>query len=316
MSGESDSRLGAHYTLSNEYDVLWADTGRIQIPPPEIESVHGAAQIRVLYPDREYRLSEQFGSPEFLRYLRPSGGLTIPHSAMDWQYEDRRKCQKVLPFIHVGPYSALRAAAWDQPGPFTLIVLVRTVAQARFMDVSKVARQYSAQHMNIDLATPEDLIHKFPLAIRAVNMHLEMSCNLVPEVTCNGREAGGRVLVICDTGHIRSAAFVAAYLMAVYGVDMVKAVQIVQSQRFSVSLDDDTKSALKTFEMLLDANHDVEIAERQKRLASLQHREQNSPPQISGNASRKRLLEELDGETVVDQSVYGGRQGQAPFEDV
>jgi hypothetical protein len=68
----------------------------------------------------------------------------------------------------------------------------------------------------------------------------------------------GRVLVYCETGNDRSAAIVAAYIMAVFGVDLVHTLQFVGLQRFCTNFDDETKYWLKSYEDILNARRSVQ----------------------------------------------------------
>ena len=65
------------------------------------------------------------------------------------------------------------------------------------------------------------------------------------------------MLVVCETGNDRSAAVVAAYLMAMYGLDTVQAVQFMQLKRFCVALGDDFKFQLQAYGDILRARGDV-----------------------------------------------------------
>ena len=68
----------------------------------------------------------------------------------------------------------------------------------------------------------------------------------------------GKVLVYCESGNDRSAALVAAYIMEMYGLDLVRTIQLLQNQRFCVAFDDEMKALLGNYADLLAARRDVE----------------------------------------------------------
>ena len=272
--------------------------------------------------------SNQFGNPAFLQALINNGSVTITHKMLDWKYANRREAQMVLPFLYVGPLSAAKNEKFVREGGFTLLVSVRSTASgpARTMDAVKMAAPYAIQSYNLDVDSPTDLIRKFPLAIKAINDHLEDMTNKRPlqvSGTMQSVSIQGKVLVVCETGNERSAAFVAAYLMAVFSIDVITAIQTVQFQRFSMCVDDPIKNALGTFETLLNAKRDVGRANRR---ADGVRNEGNLPPQhdrVSTMPTRsKRSLdsfysddEATEGLDSVLTQGHQGRMGEAPFLD-
>lgn len=275
--------------------------------------------------------SSQFGNPAFLQALITNGSVTLTHQMLDWKYVNRREAQLVLPFLYIGPLSAAKDEKFVREGGFTLLVSVRSTASgpARTMDAVKMAALHGIQSYNIDVDSPTDLIRKFPLAIKAINDHLEYVTNrrsLHASGTIQPFSVQGKVLVICESGNERSAAFVAAYLMAVFSIDLITAIQTVQSQRFSVCIDDPIKNALGTFETLLSAKRDVGRANRR---ADGVRNEGSLPPQhdrVSTTPARsKRSLDSFcsdDGRMgtteAADSMLTQGQQGrmrEAPFLD-
>ena len=67
----------------------------------------------------------------------------------------------------------------------------------------------------------------------------------------------GKVLITCETGNDRSAALAAAYIMAVFGKDMITAVQFISIQRFCCTFDEDIKRKLQSWEDILRARSQV-----------------------------------------------------------
>ncbi|KAK3081559.1 hypothetical protein LTR53_020464, partial [Teratosphaeriaceae sp. CCFEE 6253] len=71
----------------------------------------------------------------------------------------------------------------------------------------------------------------------------------------------GKVLVFCESGNERSAGVVAAYLMETHAdVDFIKAMQLVQAQRFCANFDDAMKRLLQGYWDILRAGRQVAAA--------------------------------------------------------
>ncbi|KAG9619567.1 phosphatases II, partial [Aureobasidium melanogenum] len=111
-----------------------------------------------------------------------------------------------------------------------------------------------------------------------------------------------KVLVFCESGNERSAAVVAAYLMEILAdVDHIKAMQIVQAQRFCVNFDDNVKRLLQGYWDILQARR--------------------TTANFSTSGRPKRLLErDMDHDGMdIDESGDDGERFQsrtfAPFVD-
>jgi serine/threonine/tyrosine-interacting protein len=273
--------------------------------------------------------SNQFGNAAFLEALINDGSVTLTHKMLDWKYDKRREAQMVLPFLYIGPLAAAKNEKYVRETGFTFLISVRSTASGptRAMDATRMAAQWGLLSYNLDIDSPTDLIRKFPAAIKSINDHIED--------TANGtlfHESGnlqpvlirGKVLVFCETGNERSAAFVSAYIMAVFNIDVVTAVQTVQSQRFSISLDDSTKNALGTFGTLLSAQRDVGRANRHSNQDLL--RGHAWPQTHMSTAVPARSKRPLDSVYDDDDSMEShdrqpsqeqkGRMQAAPFQDV
>lgn len=180
-----------------------------------------------------------------------------------------------------------------------------------------------------DACGGQDLIGCFEGAVEVVNEHLEgrwrsqghgegdvtkMMAEEEKEEDDDDVHLPGKVLVYCETGNDRSAAVVAAYILAMFDMDMVKAIQIVQAQRFCASFDDATRQLLETWGEMLRARRDVMGEDQDSgRMPPMR----NSAP----NRSSKRTFDQAD-EGAMDVDVLdedaqeaGGREGRAPFQD-
>jgi len=273
--------------------------------------------------------SNQFGNPAFLEALINDGSVTLTHKMLDWKYDQRREAQMVLPFLYIGPLAAAKNEKYVAETGFTFLISVRSTASGptRAMDATRMAVQYGILPYNLDIDSPTDLIRKFPAAIKSINDHLEDTANGKPfhkRENLQPVPIRGKVLVFCETGNERSAAFVAAYLMAVFNIDVVTAVQTVQSQRFSISIDDSTRHALGTFGMLLSAKRDVGRANRHSKQDLLRG---NAWPQTHmSSALPARSKRPLDSVYDDDDNIephdrqpdqeQKGRMQAAPFQDM
>ena len=201
--------------------------------------------------------------------------------ATRWVYEARRAAQPVLDFVWLGPASAARDRAFVERERFTLVLAVRDArfaaanaaapAAARFAsgggvggvaggDVLERVLRRAVEGLSwevevgvVDVGEAGDMVAAFDRAAAAINAHLLAVCRA-------RREPAGKVLVCCETGNHRSAAVVAAYLMAMYALDTVQAAQFLLLQRFCVDLDDDVKHMLQSYGDILRARRDVAAA--------------------------------------------------------
>ncbi|KAK4248114.1 protein-tyrosine phosphatase-like protein [Corynascus novoguineensis] len=206
----------------------------------------------------------------------------------NWVYESRRAAQPVLSYLYLGPASAVKDRAFLTREGITMVLCAR---DARFivgvsgvgagnsnggMLVNGVRRAVDGMGVEvegIDIADGRELVGAFSVAARMVNQHLlrvaakgrgtgtgtgaEFGQGADGGGRTEGGGGGGKVLVVCETGNDRSAAVVAAYLMAMYGLDTVQAVQFMQLKRFCVALGDDFKFQLQAYGDILRARGDV-----------------------------------------------------------
>ena len=302
---------------------------RVRIPPPNLDYSNGQPSMIVKHSTSMDYDCNQFGNPAFLQALITNGSVTLTHTMLDWKYENRRQAQMVLPFLYLGPLSAAKDEKFVSETGFTLLMSVRSMTSgpARAMDAAKMSAHYHGiRAYNLDVDSPTCLIRRFPAGIKAINDHLEGTTNTHALSVHDKFRSGlirGKVLIFCETGNERSAAFVAAYLMAVFNIDVVTAIQVVQSQRFSICFDDPTRSALATFEALLAAKRDVG---RANRTLDGDQRKQNLQPeahqQPGVSARPKRTLDNVyDDEDEMETHGWEYIQGhqrrmaEAPFYD-
>lgn len=111
-----------------------------------------------------------------------------------------------------------------------------------------------------------------------------------------------RTLLYCETGNERSAAVAVGYVMHIFDVDTVRAVQFVQSRRFCISFSEEVKGCLVTYEGVVRARRMVEA---QKPSIS-----NGGEMEIERGRGRKRGVYDEDEDDGMD-----GRSGIAPFVD-
>lgn len=152
--------------------------------------------------------------------------------------------------------------------------------------------------MTVDVDTPYELRSKLRPAIKAINDHLEGSCDKLPITSLD--DIKGKVLVYCESGSERSPILVAAYLMVVYGLQATTAMQMIQAHRFCLSPEDSMKEMLFDLEVYLRAEREVAEAN--------DNEVEGSSLSAAAGASRKRDVDE--------GVIFHERPGIAPFTDV
>lgn len=190
-----------------------------------------------------------------------------------WKYEDRRKAQPILDFLYLGPLAVVRDHDFLRQQGITMLLAVRdaSMSHLRLIAMEKAAEELSLEIENVSLASKTQLIHDFPPTIAKINDHLlRVYRSQLQAVNDAGNVAidtstfrRGKVLVFCETGNERSAVVVAAYLMAIYGTDMVSTVQFISAQRFCATFDEDMKHLLRTFGDILKARRMVSAETQQ-----------------------------------------------------
>lgn len=227
-----------------------------------------------------------------------------------WKYEDRRKAQPILDFLYLGPLAVVRDLEFLRQEGITMLLAVRdaSMSHLRLLAVEKAAAELKLQCEFVDVASRMDLIHDFPPTIAKINDHLlRVYRSQLQAVNDAGNVAidtstfrRGKVLVFCETGNERSAVVVAAYLMAIYGTDMVSTVQFISAQRFCATFDETMKHLLRTFGDILEA----------RRMVS---KESQLP------ASKKRGIydtisdDEIQEDVVMDCDRYENRSEFMPY---
>ncbi|KAG8528451.1 uncharacterized protein KY384_007369 [Bacidia gigantensis] len=293
---------------------------RLIVPPPNL-SITGTPELQILQNAAHNFESSGFANTEFLKTVTYNNFIKT-NTMLEWQYEDRRNAQQVLPFLYLGPSSAARDTQFLLREGITMVIAVRNIliAQARML-WSKPAEALNLEMKAIDVAGNQELIAQFSRGIEMINEHLSRVYRNTGPTTANGSDGVGRktgkILIFCETGNERSAALIVAYIMAMYSHDVVTAIQIVQAQRFAVAFDDSLRNTLLTYEGILKAQRDSV----QATMSQASHK-QKAVALGPANGKIKRSYEdyddedmdmEMDGDGQVETNGVLSREGYEPF---
>lgn len=285
--------------------------------PPHIHVPQAAEDQRFILP--EYNdVSATAEDREYLKIITQGDHVAV--TTRDWKYEWRRKAQPILSFLQLGPSAAARDIEYLRSEGITMLLVIRDSrsAIARLLSGDKVARELGIESAAIDVSDYQQLIAAFPRTVKVINDHLiseyrkHMSND--PSHGNNGRTTWGKVLVFCESGNERSAGLVAAYLMNMYGLDLVNALQYIQTQRFCVAFDDNMKNLLRSYQDILEAKRSVAGATGQPRFLGTT----SGPTQPKAKRGREEVNVddgEMDLDDADDEARFGGRTTFAPFHD-
>lgn len=230
----------------------------------------------------------------------------------EWKYESRRQAQSILAFLYLGPSSATRDLKFLREQGVTMLLVIRdtNTATSGLLSGRKAAKELGIISECIDVRGNQELIRAFPRAIDIINNHLVQAYRAMkdpaqPPATSNPPNAWGKVLVWCESGNERSATVVAAYLMAMYKLNLVGAIQYIQAQRFCVAFDDGLKHLLFSYHQILEARQGV---------SEVHNLQEAALANSVGKRSRDEVDYDMDLDTATfdDLERFGGRNF-APF---
>lgn len=225
----------------------------------------------------------------------------------NWTYESRRKAQRIIDYLYLGANVAIRDLSFLEREGITMIVVAR---DSRMMTWNKRSCDLAEEKLglkieHIDVNSPHQLITGFPRAIRAINEHL---------LSFRRRKADdafkhAKILVTCETGNDRSAAIVAAYIMAVFGCRLPSVLHFITIQRFCCTFDEDLKRMLNNWEDLVRARATV---------ARGQARDPSPYPKTKRGFDDTMDLDSpsTNEGMVSDENRFEGRNGFVPFRDM
>ncbi|KAI4185329.1 MAG: hypothetical protein LQ346_005926 [Caloplaca aetnensis] len=293
---------------------------RLIIPPAPLDR-KGAPDVHIRPSNNHKFDASGFSNTEFLATVT-YGDCSANVPMHEWKYEHRWNAQIILPFLFLGPISAARSHDFLRQNSITMLLAVRDFksARARLLG-SKAALEIGIPLATVDTTGHQELIAAFPRGIEIINTHLsamyERSQN---NPASNKASPPGKVLVFCESGNERSAAMVVAYIMAMYSMDVVRAIQFVHAQRFAVAFDDATKLLLQNYHAILSAQRDV-YRSQQASANPARGRLAEGNPGMSRKPSKRTLDDAYDDEDDMEvdwdgaraDPVYEKRIGSAPF---
>lgn len=297
---------------------------RVLVPPPDTDR-KGKLVFPVIPSQNVDFESSGFANSDFLKTVTYDN-FNAGNAFVEWKYAQRWTAQNILPFLFLGPVTAARSRDFLLGNGITMVLAVRNTksAHARLLG-SKAAEELDIPYSTVDTTGNQELIAAFPRGIEIINAHLsEMYQQCQDKSYSMKKSTPGKVLVFCESGNERSAAMVVAYIMAMYSMDVINAIQIVQAQRFAVAFDDPTRLLLQTYDSILSARRDVYRSGKQNRTASDGANSAGlavQSPQIMSRKPSKRTLDdtydhdemEVDGGEVFNEKDK--RIGAAPFRD-
>lgn len=290
----------------------------IRVPPPACDKL-GIPDLRIVLDPSNFDCTG-FGNTEFLKTVS-TDNIIRDNNYKDWKYEQRRTAQEVLPFLWLGPVAAARDPSLLQSHQITMVLAIRNIQSGEAIRLrSKAALQIGIESKTIDVAGNHELISALLRGIEIINAHIsdlyqkQQAEILFPQNTSGSPP--GKVLVYCESGNELSAILVAAYLMAIYSVDLVKAIQVIQAQRFCAPFDDASKFLLRTFGDILQARRDSRLATTGAPFKGAAG-ERSQSMAIKAKGSKRHLDETYneveDGEMDIEWDE--ARKGYAPFQD-
>lgn len=289
------------------------------VPSPMVEH----AEELSMHDDASYdHESTGFANVDFLKTVNPTN-FKWPQSIFEWNHEQRWTAQAILPFLCLGPTSVIRDGSFLQQNGITMILRIRLVLTSGSKSLDVAVANPAIEIHTIDVGGMQDLIAAFPRGIEIINAHMSRLFNNRQQPLATSEPLAnppcGSVLVCCETGNERSPCMIAAYLMAMYGIHFVKAIQIVQSRRFSATIGEEFKNILQTYHSILEAQRSVIRSD----MIDINRTSRNADMDSDVNSAKKRSLDELYDDEIDTDVAYvsgpglpiGKREGQAPFQD-
>ncbi|KAI1386727.1 phosphatases II [Hypoxylon trugodes] len=301
----------------------------IVIPAPNLH--HMSEYIKVV-PDYE-KVDPASLSPDNLKIITQNHREQLAtDSAANWAYESRHVAQPVLDYLYLGPFGVVRDRQWLRDNGITMLLAARDskMADIRLMVADKVAQELNIQAAYVDVSNYTELVRAFPKVVQTINDHMlriyrEQRLNSVGVETGEGEMAipsktfrRGKVLVFCETGNDRSAGVVVAYLMSVFGMGLIEACQFVHFKRFCVSMTDELRFVLKSYEDIISAQrtvHRYELNSNSSLVDSDRVKISRSKRVIEDTMDEDEDMEGGGEPLAIDQDRFLGRQTFVPFID-
>ncbi|KAM4058848.1 dual specificity phosphatase, catalytic domain-containing protein [Hirsutella rhossiliensis] len=200
-----------------------------------------------------------------------------------WHYALRRQAQPILDFLYLGPTSVVRDHDFLAREAITMVLAARDarMGAAKLVSVETAASALGIVGQYIDIDGTHGMIRAYPQAVRLINDHM-LAVHNTQALGSNGllTNRHGKVLVVCESGNERSAAIVAAYIMAMFGKSLVPTIQFTNMQRFCCSFEADVKRSLLAWEDILLARRVVAWGSGGPETQQQQQQQRNHPGEI------------------------------------
>ena len=293
----------------------------VAVPPADYDYATGEPVLHLKTPPDRHMLrypDGKYGDPNHLLQLASTKPSNLDAKQYQWSFDMRRKAQAITPFIYLGPSTSLKDTAFLDSTGITFLLAVRSGKAARshpnYLNPSTSPAAIDRQTATFDVDSSYDFIINVKSVIKSVIDHLQAGTE---KSFISMKSVKAKILVCCETGNDRSAAFVAALLMVIYGCSAHEAEQVIYAQRVSVSVEEEMRRMLLTLEGIL-------AAERQVITSKLGDQEQSfSSNNAHTISSKKRGHEDYDmdddeemGESDKLQMGEETRAGIAPFADI
>ncbi|KAI2607084.1 phosphatases II [Hypoxylon fragiforme] len=300
---------------------------RAPSPPPIIipaPSLHGAHNRLKVVPNYEKVDPVSLSIDDIAIITQSHKEQLTNDSNTNWSYESRHVAQPILDYLYLGPFSVVRNREWLRETGITMLLAARDsqMASIRLMAVDKVAEELGIQATYVDVSNYNELIRAFPTSVRSINDHLlnvfrgqrisdvDVQIGDGQMVIPSNNLRRAKVLVFCETGNDRSAGVVVAYLMSAFGMDMIEACQFVHYKRFCVSLHDDLRQTLRSFEDILRAQRTVHRYELESSTSGVRRQKRS----IDEAQDQNEEMGETNENTATDEDRFVGRTF-VPFVD-
>ncbi|EQL03820.1 hypothetical protein G6O67_006121 [Ophiocordyceps sinensis] len=252
-----------------------------------------------------------------------------------WRYELRRQAQPVLDYLYLGPTSVVRDHDFLRREAITMVLLARDVrlGAANIVSVDRAVSALGIVGQYVDIDGPAGMTRAYPQAVRLINDHM-LAVHDAQPMGDNGQhplpmDRHGKVLVVCESGNDRSAAIVAAYIMAMFGQGMLPAIQFTTTQRFCCTFEEHVKRSLQAWDDILTARRVVASDPHDPEDMNVDMAWETSPPAAASTgpgARTKRGIDDMlldtmedgqgEGNPMSDADRFVDRDACVPFRDV
>lgn len=190
--------------------------------------------------------SELLGSRiAFPKIIVPPCPFDESTTGSPWQYEFRGSAHMILPGIWIGPMRVLRD---DQ---FITSNNIRTLISVCDIEIIPVAiKQNYMKNPDFKCLFYNNILNSSNNAKHSDKSKIKVLAEICHLVRVNEMQYGtqsNNILIFCETGNNQSALVASALLIYLKKVSLIAAIQYVQSRRFSISLNDESKHILQTF---------------------------------------------------------------------